>query len=100
LWEAAREEKRINLPALPELLPVLREMGIEPEVTMIDAPRPLHAHSMDAALQMARHFLYVTPGSDEEKRLIGAAPSLLEETQDGISVRGFTLTQAMVWWRK
>ncbi|MEO8456448.1 MAG: class I SAM-dependent methyltransferase [Chloroflexota bacterium] len=100
LWEAARQEKRIDLPSLPELLPVLWEMGIEPDVTMIDAPRPLHAHSMDAALQMARHFLYITAGSAEDTRLVAAAPALLEESEAGVTTRGFSFRQAMVWWRK
>lgn len=101
LWEAAREEKRIDLPALPELLPVLWEMDIYPDVRMIDAPRPLRAPNLEAGLQIARHFLYIEPGSAEDERLTAAVPDLMEETPDGgVTVRGFTLRQAIVYWRK
>ena len=100
LWEAARQEKRIDLPALPELLPVLWEMEIYPDVRMIDTPRPLSARNLEAGLQIARHFLYIEPGSAEEERLVAAAPKLLEETAEGVSVRGFKLRQAIVYWRK
>lgn len=99
-WEAAREEKQIDLPALPELLPVLWEMDIYPDVRMIDAPRPLRAPNLEAGLQIARHFLYIEPGSAADKRLMAAVPELMEETPEGVRVRGFTLRQAIVYWRK
>ena len=48
LWEAVHQERRINLPALPELLPVLWEMEIYPDVvTLPGATRP-SAPSLDA----------------------------------------------------
>jgi SAM-dependent methyltransferase len=100
LWEAARNEKRIDLPALPELLPVLWELDVYPDVRMIEAPRPLSAQTLEAGLQIARHFLYIEPGSAEDTRLVKAAPGLLEETPQGVTVRGFTLRQAIVYWRK
>ncbi len=100
LWEAARQEKRINLPALPELLPVLWELGIFPDLRMIEAPRPLSTPNLEAGLQMARHFLYIQPDTEEDKRLVAAVPELMEETPQGVSVRGFTLKQAIVYWRK
>ncbi len=101
LWEVARQEKRIDLPALPELLPVLWEMNIYPDVRMIDAPRPLTAPNLEAGLQIARHFLYIEPGSAEDERLTAAVPELMEETPEGgVTVRGFTLRQAIVYWRK
>lgn len=101
LWETARQEKRIDLPALVELLPVLWEMEIYPDVRMIDATRPLRAPNLEAGLQIARHFLYIEPGSPEDERLTAAVPGLMEETPDGgVTVRGFTLRQAIVYWRK
>jgi SAM-dependent methyltransferase len=100
LWEAARKEKRVDLPALPELLPALWELGVYPDVRMIEAPRPLSAQTLEAGLQIARHFLYIEPGSAEDARLVKAAPGLLDETPQGVTVRGFTLRQAIVYWRK
>ena len=100
LWEAAREEKRIDLPALPELLPVLWELDVYPDVQMIEAPTPLSAQTLEAGVQIARHFLYIEPGSAEDTRLVEAAPGLLEVTPQGVTVRGFTLRQAVVYWHK
>lgn len=100
LWEVARQEKRIDLPALPDLLRVLWEMHIFPDVRMIDAPRPLSAPNLEVGLQLARHFLYIEPGSVEDERLVAAVPDLMEETREGISVKGFNLRQAIVYWRK
>jgi hypothetical protein len=44
--------------------------------------------------------LYIEPGSAEDTRLVEAAPGLLEVTPQGVTVRGFTLRQAIVYWRK
>jgi hypothetical protein len=100
LWEATRQEKRIDLPALPELVPVLWEMGIFPDVHMIDAPRPISTPDMETALRFARHFLYIEPGSPEDERLTAAVPELMEETPQGVTMKGFVLRQAIVSWRK
>ena len=40
LWEPVYGEERINLPALPELMNVLWEMGIYPSVRMLDPTGP------------------------------------------------------------
>lgn len=102
LWEAVHQERRINLPALPELLPVLWEMEIYPNVvTLPGATRP-SAPSLDLAIQFARHFLYIEPDSEKDARLEQVARAMAVQTPDG----GYTLRaanmrpQAVVWWRK
>lgn len=56
---------------------------------------------MSSLREAARHFLYIEPGSVEDQRLTAAVPDLMEETpQGGVTVRGFTLRQAIVYWRK
>jgi SAM-dependent methyltransferase len=100
LWKPVHGEERVDLPALPELLPVLWEMGIFPDVQMVPgSPRP-PAPNLDFALQIARYFLYVQPGSEKDDRLREAAASIVVETPDGVTIRGFGgQPQGLVTWR-
>jgi SAM-dependent methyltransferase len=100
LWKPVHGEERIDLPGLPELLPVLWEMGLYPDVQMLPGtPRPA-APSMDVALQIARHFLYVQPGTDKDDRLREAAAAVVVETPEGVTLRGFGgQPQGLVTWR-
>jgi SAM-dependent methyltransferase len=103
LWKAVHGDERIDLPGAPELLPVLWETGICPNVQMIQPERAgsRAAPSMDAAIQIARVFLQVEPGTEADERLVAAAPKFAVETPNG----GVTLRQpqvrpqAMIWWR-
>jgi SAM-dependent methyltransferase len=100
LWREVHGEERTELPALPELLTVLWEMEIYPNVEMLPAAARLSAPSMEAALQFARRFLCVQPGTEKDARLLEAASKLIEETPQGVTVRGHrTRPQAVVWWR-
>jgi SAM-dependent methyltransferase len=100
LWKAVHGEERIELPALPELLPVLWDLGIFPNVEMLEAGRPRSAPNLDVALAMARLMLLVRPGSEEDKRLESAAREMAVETPEGITLRGHRARpQGVVWWR-
>jgi SAM-dependent methyltransferase len=101
LWESVHEEQRINLPATPELLPVLWELGIFPNLQMLPPEeRSRTAPNMDVALQFARVFLYVQPGTEADQRLQKAAAEFAVETPNGITLRrAQTRPQAIVWWR-
>jgi SAM-dependent methyltransferase len=101
LWEAVHEEKRIELPALPELLPVLWEMGIYPNVTTLPAATRPSAPTLELAIQIGRHFLYVEPGSEKDRRLEEVARGMAMQTPDGgWTVRAaHTRPQAAVWWQ-
>lgn len=100
-WKVVHRETRIDLPALPELLPVLWEMGLFPNVQMMpEIPRP-GAPTMDLAIGIARHMLYVEPSSEADQRLLAAAPDLVEETPQGVRLRRPNASRpAVVWWRK
>jgi SAM-dependent methyltransferase len=102
LWEAVHQERRINLPALPELLPALWEMEIYPDVATLPAAARPSAPSLDIALQFARHFLYLEPGSEKDARLDTIGREMAVQTPDGgWTVRPpHTRPQAVVWWRK
>jgi SAM-dependent methyltransferase len=100
LWKPVHGEERIDLPGLPELLPVLWEMEIFPDLQMLPgAPRPA-APNMDFALQIARHFLYVEPGTEKDERLREAAAAVAVEQTDGtVTLRGFGgQPQGLVTW--
>lgn len=100
LWEAVHGEERVNLPAAPELLPVLWELGIFPNLQMLAPEGARAAPSMEAAIQMARVFLYVEPGTEADERLHEAAAELAVETAQGITLRrAQTRPAAVIWWR-
>jgi SAM-dependent methyltransferase len=101
LWKPVHGEERIDLPGLPELLPVLWEMGIFPDLQMIAGSVRPPAPSLEAALQIARHFLYVEPGTEKDERLREAAAAVVVETPEGVMLRGFGgQPQGLVTWRR
>jgi SAM-dependent methyltransferase len=100
LWKAVYQEERIDMPALPELLPVLWEMGIYANVTMMPGLPPRRMPDLDAALALARHMLWVDVGSEEDKRLVEAAERIAVKTPEGVSLRQKDPVPGVVWWRK
>lgn len=100
VWAEVHGEKRIDLPALPELLPVLWEMDIYPNVEMLPAPMGTRTlPNLEAAIAFARHFLYIEGGSEKDFRLREVAPKFLVETPEGVTMRGSERPQGVVWWR-
>ena len=65
LWEPVYGEERVNLPALPELMNVLWEMGIYPSVRMLTPTGPQVFESVEAAVEEVRGRLFI--GSDTER---------------------------------
>ena len=101
IWTDVHGEKRIEMPGLPELLPVLWEMGIYPDVAMLPpAAGTRTLPNLETAIAMARHFLYIEAGSEKEKRLREIAPRYVVETPEGVTMRGASeRPQGVVWWR-
>ncbi len=99
-WQAAHREERVELPAMTELLPVLWEMGIYPDVEMLE-PTGVHVfESREDAVDTLRQRIYVAPGSEEDGRLAAAAFELLKESADGVViVGGKPRRQALLSWR-
>jgi SAM-dependent methyltransferase len=67
-WHAIHGERRVRLPALPELLVLLLARGRLPEVTLVERVPPAF-QSQDEALAMARRQLWVREGSAKDERL-------------------------------
>ena len=98
-WSAVHLEERVDLPALPELLNVLWEKGIYPDLEMLEKRAPQAFESREAAMEQLRGRLYVSPGSKQERRLLAAADELLVETPEGLTVRGaHDRRQGLVSW--
>ena len=69
LWEQVHGEKRHGLPALPEFLPVLRHLGIGPEVTELgELPRRGFSTLEEARDTIARR-IFVAPETEAMERL-------------------------------
>ncbi len=99
LWEQVHGEKRHPLPSLPEFLPVLHELGIQPQVTELAAQPPRGYDSAADAIESIASRLYVTPNTDAMARLEQALADSLHETGGVWQVRGTQpLRPCLVAW--
>jgi SAM-dependent methyltransferase len=84
-WPLVHGEERLPAPHLPQLLDVLRDLGLgPPRVTLIDV-EPFPLGPSDVAYEKLRRRLDLAPGSAGAARLQAAMQSLLIE-QDGVLV--------------
>ena len=98
-WRAVHQEERVDLPAIPELLRVLWEMAIYPDLEMLEKRGPQAFESREAAMEQLRGRLYVSPESEQERRLLAVADELLVETPEGLLVSGAReRRQGLVSW--
>ena len=99
-WELVHGEERTELPTLPELLPVLWEMGIFPDVQMFPKTSPEPIKNQEIALNFLRQLLYVEADTNLDRRLMSATDELLVETPDGVEPRYAKLRQqGLISWR-
>ena len=99
-WKPVHGEERIDMPALPELVSALWEMGIYPDVQMMGPVMPDKFEDREVALTQLRNRLYVPAGSDEEIRLKSAMDELLVDVDGGVMVRGVApVRQGFLTWK-
>ena len=100
LWEPVYGEERVNLPALPELMNALWEMGIYPNVRMMAPTGPQTFESVEAALEEVRGRLFIGSDSGRLRRLSESIEEYLEAAEDGgYRIRGArAVRQGVVWW--
>ena len=81
IWEQVHGETRHALPALPQFLPVLEELGIRPQVTELDQQSPRTFASLEEAREGIARWLFINPETDAMARL----DSVLEDSlvEDG-----------------
>ncbi len=88
------------LPGLPDVLNLLWAMDIFPDVAMLSSEAAVLDTDRDAALEQLRRRLGVREGAEADERLRAAADDLLEETSEGLIVRGVApQRQTIVTWR-
>lgn len=101
LWKRVHGEERIDLPGMRDLLPVLWELGIYPDLEMLEESDSPPFDSHDTALERLRQRLYVKPGTVADRRLAQAMEELLEETPNGFTVKGARPRRlALASWRR
>lgn len=88
LWEKVHGEKRHTLPALPQFLPALDELGIQPEVTELDQQPPRVFGSVEEAREAVARWLFVTPGTNAMDRLERVLEDALREENGAWSIEG------------
>ena len=99
LWEPVYGEARVNLPALPELMNVLWEMGIYPSVRMMPPTGPQTFESVEAAIEEVSGRLFVGSDASRRRRLAESIEGFLERANDGYRIRGArAVRQGVVWW--
>ncbi len=87
LWKPVHGEDRINLPALRELLPVLWQMDIYPDLEMMGTRGSYEYDTWEDAQQEFHRRLYVNPDTDADRHLQQAMHDLLQPTPDGFLLR-------------
>lgn len=99
-WQPVHGEERIDMPALPELVNALWEMGIYPDVQMLAPVMPDKFEDREVALTQLRNRLYVREGSEEDNRLQSAMVELLEDVDGGVGVKGVApVRQGFLSWK-
>ena len=99
-WEAVHGEEREELPALPELLDGLWEMGIYPDLEMLKSAGHDSDRSRGAALEFLRHMMFVRAETEQDRLLERAIDELLVDTPEGFGARWFQAPRlALVSWR-
>ena len=100
LWPMVHGQERLKLPSLRELIPLLWDMGIYPDLEMLPPQAPRGFESREGAVEQTRQRMLVEPGGDGERRLRAALDDMLEEVDGRFMVRGApTFYPALVSWR-
>jgi SAM-dependent methyltransferase len=99
-WRRVHGEGKRELPGAGELMQVLWEMDIYPDIEMFE-PRPPRAFKdWQAALETLRRRLHVSPESAEDARLRETMQALLSETPDGYVMKEATPERlALISWQ-
>ena len=83
IWEAMHGEQRLSMPTVPQLLPVLDELGIRPEIADLPERPPHEFASREEAIAGIAPQLYVEPGTKEMQRLEEFLDRYLQQ-EDGV----------------
>jgi SAM-dependent methyltransferase len=98
-WPPVHGEERITLPSVAELLPLLWELGVFPDLEMLSVHPPEPFGDRERTLAILRRMTYVKPGSEQDARLQTALGALTDEVPGGIALRNaMPYREALVSW--
>ncbi|MPZ24760.1 MAG: methyltransferase domain-containing protein [Dehalococcoidia bacterium] len=99
-WSAVHGVERLPLPALPELLDLLWERGVYPNVRMLPSYEPAGFKDEGEAFSALRHRLFIgSEQSESGERLRRAIPELLKPSERGLVLKKPHVHQlALVHW--
>ena len=86
LWREVHEEERVHLPGVPELMDVLWQLGIAPELNIIEHLGPHIYGSEQDAISDLRRRLYVNQGTRKDENLTRVLKSDLKPTEQGMEL--------------
>ena len=86
LWRDVHEEERVHLPGVPELMDVLWQLGIAPELNIIEHLGPHIYGSEKDAISDLRRRLYVNQGTRKDEILTRVLKSDLKPTEQGMEL--------------
>ena len=100
LWEMVHGVRRLPLPSLPELLEVLKQLGIKPDLHVVRTGSSRGFDSFAVAKDQIARRLYVHEGTPEMERLGLILAEVLEETDGVFTIRNsISLDPHVVSWR-
>lgn len=99
-WRKVYGEERINLPAIPELMAVLWDMGAFPGLEMLD-PSPIRVMpTRQGALALIRNMLFIRPGNANDSALEACFDQLTEKRPDGYALKNAApRREGLIQWR-
>jgi CTP:molybdopterin cytidylyltransferase MocA/SAM-dependent methyltransferase len=86
-WPPVHDQERVPLPALPDMVELLRARGRRPDLVTIPI-EPRRFESRDTIEGFVRRQLWIDPAGPKERRFQSALDDLLEETAGGWTIRG------------
>ena len=85
-WPPVHGQERVGLPALPELIALLRARGIQPAVAMLTR-EPRRFTSREELVGFLRRQLWIADGGEKERRFWAAFETLAVESPEGWGLR-------------
>ncbi len=86
LWREVHDEERVHLPGVPELMDVLWQLEIVPELSIIEHLGPHIYRSDQDAISDLRRRLYVNQGTRKDEILTRVLKDDLKQTDQGMEL--------------
>ena len=99
-WEKVYGEKRINLPAIPELMAVLWDMGAFPTLEMLEPSPTRVVPTRQGTLELLRNMLFIRAGNASDSLLEDCFDQLTEKRPDGYTLKNAApRREGLIQWR-